>query len=213
MRCFEVAGCPGGVRGDLVVQLALQLAYFTLTGRMDAVYQPVHMRRFKAGRTEAVRPVTRDTLAFCRLATAGAPHEAVVPLARRALRDIKARASRSRDGCGIDRHFFALYNLAARSGLGVGLFEDPAYLRLLGPAILCTSSVAAGSGLDRFAFGPVRPDGFGIAYVTDRASARFCVTGWRGDVDDFCRRVADAVGRVAQLAAARPAYLPAYLNE
>ena len=132
-------------------------------------------------------------------------------MARRALRDIKARASQSREGCGIDRHFFALHNLAARNGLRVGLFEDPSYLRLLGPAILCTSSVGAGSGLDRFAFGPVRPDGFGIAYVTDRGKAWFCVTGWRGDLDAFCGRIEGAVGRVARLAGGRPPARPGYL--
>ena len=85
------------------------------------------------------------------------------------------------------------------------LFEDPAYRRLLGPAILCTSSVDAYSGLDRFAFGPVRPDGFGIAYVADRGAARFCVTAWRDDLDAFCGRLEAGIARIARLS--RPGYL------
>jgi carnitine O-acetyltransferase len=199
LRSFAIAGAPGGVRGDLVVQLALQLAYRQVTGRLDSVYQPVHMRRYRAGRTEAVRPVTDASAAFCRMAAAGASDAVLAPLARRALHEIAGRVSDSRNGRGIDRHLFALHNLAAAEGLAEPFFEDPSYLRLLGPAALCTSSVPAQADGLAFAFGPVRPDGFAVAYALDPERIAFCVTGWRFDLDAFCERVAALVPRVARL--------------
>jgi carnitine O-acetyltransferase len=201
---FEIRDVPGGLRGDLVAQLALQLAYHRITGRLDSVYQPVHMRRYRAGRTEAVRPVTASAAAFCRWAAAGADDAALAPLARRALRDIAARASDSRNGRGVDRHLFGLHNLALASGLRVPFFEDPAYLHLLGPALLCTSSVPATADRLAFAFGPVRPDGFGVAYTLDAERIGFCITGWRDDLGDFCAQLSALLPRVARLAATVP---------
>jgi len=205
IRAFDVPSRSRGVRGDVAAQLAIQVAYFELMGQMHPVYQPVHMRHFRAGRTEAVRPVTAATLAFCRQAADPAHERAAMPLARRAMRDIAGRASRCRAGRGIDRHMLALYYLAVGQGLVIDLFEDPSYYRLMGPSIVCTSSMAGAAGLDSFAFGPVRPDGFGIAYIAYRDRTAFCVTAWRSDLDALCEGVGQALPRVARLAALRPA--------
>ncbi|MFO1060391.1 MAG: choline/carnitine O-acyltransferase [Dongiaceae bacterium] len=202
IESFEIRDVPGGLRGDLVVQLALQLAYHRTTGRLDSVYQPVHMRRYRAGRTEAVRPVTASSAAFCRWAAAGADDAALAPLARRALRDIAARASDSRNGRGIDRHLFGLQNLAAAAGLAVPLFEDPGFVQLLGPSLLCTSSVPATADRLAFGFGPVRPDGFAVAYALDPEGIAFCITGWRPDLGAFCADLAALLPRVGRLATA-----------
>src|SRR5262249_56692912 len=43
LRCFDVPSGSRGVKGDLAAQLAIQLAYFELTGEMHSVYQPAHM--------------------------------------------------------------------------------------------------------------------------------------------------------------------------
>ena len=49
---------------DAFVQMALQLAYYRTTGTIDLMAESAHTRQFLHGRTELVRSITSDSVAF-----------------------------------------------------------------------------------------------------------------------------------------------------
>jgi len=53
-----------GFSPDAFVQMAYQAAYYGLYGRMECVYEPAMTKIYYHGRTEAIRPVTQDSVAF-----------------------------------------------------------------------------------------------------------------------------------------------------
>ena len=52
------------VSPDAFVQMALQLAYYRVTGHMHLMVESAHTRQFLRGRTELVRSVSSDSVAF-----------------------------------------------------------------------------------------------------------------------------------------------------
>ncbi|MFO1067970.1 MAG: choline/carnitine O-acyltransferase [Geminicoccaceae bacterium] len=197
---FDVPGGTGSLRDDVMTQLAVQLAYRTHAGEVAAVYQPTHMRRYRRGRTEAVRSATAAAIGFAKAATdETAPRGALRDLARQAVREILERGRDAQAGRGVDRHLYALFRLAEQRGEMPALFADPAYAQVLGPAILCTSSLAPFPHLELVIFAPVRADGFGIGYVPQPGRTAFCLTGYRPDTPAFAAAVAVAMRRVRNL--------------
>ena len=53
---------------DAFAQLAIQLAYYKLLGRCDATYESASTKQFLHGRTETVRSVSNESVAFCKAA-------------------------------------------------------------------------------------------------------------------------------------------------
>jgi len=92
------------------------------------------------------------------------------------------RLSRAKEGFGIDRHLYALYNLAKQqlqqiSGYKLPeIFTDPAY-SILRHDFLSTSN-CGGYALSLFGFGAVVQDGFGIGYIIKDSCMHFNVTSF-----------------------------------
>ncbi|MBI3897808.1 MAG: choline/carnitine O-acyltransferase [Gammaproteobacteria bacterium] len=188
---------------DHAIQLAIQLSYLKLTGTITSVYKPVHMRRFVDGRTEAVHPVTPSSLAFCRRLLAGAATSELSGLAYRAMEEMTTRAAHSRKGEGINRHLFALQRVAQQLGRMPALFADATYQAVLGPTVLCSSSVRVHPqtngdipNLELLAFAPVRADGFGIGYIPQRGHTLVAITGYRDDTAHFAALLEESIGVV-----------------
>ena len=147
-----------------VVQLAMQLAYVRLHGKIACVYESVHTRRFKYGRTEAMRSVTPESMELIRAFTDGDSGEAKYTALKNA---VSAHVSRQKDcqqGYGVDRHLAALLRLARAQGIMPKLFQDRGYTVLV-ESVICTSSLAAGMGIDLFCFGQVVDNGYGLGYI------------------------------------------------
>lgn len=53
------------VSPDAIMQLAFQLAFYTLEGKLAPVYESCSTAAFKHGRTETIRPCTLATKALC----------------------------------------------------------------------------------------------------------------------------------------------------
>ena len=185
LHLAELPACGYPLRDDAVVQLAVQLAHVRLAGTPATIYQPTHMRQHPGGRTEAVRADTAAALAFCAVADRPGHTQERRALARGAVREIATRMRDCREGRGVERHLFALHRAARELGLSPALFGDPALARIMGPAVLCTSSLAGFPHLEQVVFAPVRPDGFGIGYVVRRDRLTLCVTGLRRDTARF----------------------------
>lgn len=54
-----------GVSPDAVMQLAFQLAFYTLEGKFVPTYESCSTAAFKHGRTETLRSCTLETKGFC----------------------------------------------------------------------------------------------------------------------------------------------------
>ena len=133
-------------------------------------------RLFLHGRTETVRPVSRESCEFVRLmCDAAAPsRDKLLALQRAAARHV-ATTCDAMAGKGIDRHLFALYVVAMGTGT-----DSPFLKAALGvPWKLSTSQqpqqqttlwdikdpanakrITPGGG-----FGPVAEDGYGVSYM------------------------------------------------
>ncbi|KAJ1652616.1 hypothetical protein IWQ61_007092 [Dispira simplex] len=91
------------------VQLALQLAYYRVHHELTATYEPANCRIFLGGRTETVRVVCQEVVAFVRaMDDPSMDRRKVYQLLQAAIKryiDIYITASH---GQGVDRHLFGL---------------------------------------------------------------------------------------------------------
>ncbi len=160
---------------DAFVQMALQRAQHRLFGKCFSTYEPVMTRRFLHGRTEAVRTVTEESVAFVDAMASDAVHDRTrAELLKKAARTHVARLTECRNGMGIQRHIFGMLNMYRRHGDSPGiesmpeLFTDTAWTRMCHDVFSTSTSDPAGLALA--GYGPVVDDGFGFRYVTKNDS-------------------------------------------
>jgi hypothetical protein len=63
-----------GFSPDAFVQMAFQAAYYGLYGRVDSTYEPAMTKQFLHGRTEAIRTVQPESVAFVKVGSSRRPH-------------------------------------------------------------------------------------------------------------------------------------------
>ncbi|XP_075412422.1 carnitine O-palmitoyltransferase 2, mitochondrial [Tenrec ecaudatus] len=167
---------------DAVIQLAFQMAFLRQYGQTVATYESCSTAAFKHGRTETVRPASVFTKR-CSEAFVWEPsrHSAGE------LQQLMAKCSKHHSqltkeaamGQGFDRHLFALRNLAASRGVPLPeLYLDPAY-GVMNHNILSTSTLSS-PAVSMGGFGPVVPDGFGIAYSVHDTGIGYCISSYPG---------------------------------
>ncbi|XP_030741922.1 carnitine O-palmitoyltransferase 2, mitochondrial [Echinops telfairi] len=167
---------------DAVAQLAFQMAFLRQYGQTVATYESCSTAAFKHGRTETVRPASVFTKR-CSEAFVWEPsrHSAAE------LQQLMAKCSKHHSqltkeaamGQGFDRHLFALRNLAASRGVPLPeLYLDPAY-GVMNHNILSTSTLSS-PAVNMGGFGPVVPDGFGIAYSVHDTWVGCCISSYPG---------------------------------
>lgn len=153
---------------DAILQLAFQMAYYRQHGKTVATYESCSTAAFKHGRTETIRPATvatkNCTLAF---AEKNAPAAKLRKLMEECSQVHNTLTKEAATGHGFDRHLFMLRRMADPHNLPE-LFRDPAY-QLINHIILSTSTVS-NPVLEIAGFGPVTPNGLGVAYVVNNDS-------------------------------------------
>ncbi|KAF8650062.1 hypothetical protein AX16_005426 [Volvariella volvacea WC 439] len=181
-----------GFSPDAFVQMAFQAAYFGLYGRIECVYEPAMTKAFLHGRTEAIRSIQPESVAFTKtFYSDSSPAEKVSALRKACERHVKLTKECSQ-GLGQDRHLYALYCLLQRQLSGnldpspddpadhfpiskmPAIFTDPGW-STLGTSILSTSN-CGNPALRLFGFGPVAADGFGIGYIIKENGLSICAT-------------------------------------
>ena len=148
---------------DAVMQLGFQLANLHLSGKFDPTYESCSTAAFKHGRTETVRPLTKEMRACALALYEGKASKSTL---RELLRDCsKAHTEMTKlaaTGQGWDRHLFALKLLATESGAVPDLFNDEAY-QLVNSIKISTSTLSSNNfGVGGFC--PVTPTGYGLGY-------------------------------------------------
>ena len=166
------------VSPDAAVQLAYQLAYVNLNdGKRPGVYESCATRNFNRGRTEVIRSMTKESSAFLdSMRDTSSSNEAK----RQAFQDAAKRhidvAKLAKMGQGVDRHFMALQavneNIATHKLFETDLFNKSKNWDL------STSNVSA-PFLDRFGFGAVTGDGYGLGYLIHDNDVPVNVTSYK----------------------------------
>ena len=186
---------------DAVFQLAFQMAYYRMTGgEIGATYESCSTAAFKHGRTETVRPATKEVKDCC-LAFGiddnvdGKDAEMLLNLIREASAKHGQLTKEAAMGQGFDRHLFALKKIAEERG-AEGLssssslsststlpafFLDESYSKM-NRNVLSTSTLGyIGAKIGGFA--PTCEEGFGIGYMLMGDSLGCNVTSYQGNSD------------------------------
>ncbi|KAK7607857.1 carnitine acetyl transferase-like protein [Phyllosticta paracitricarpa] len=98
-----------GFSPDAYVQMAFQAAYYGLYGRMECGYEPAMTKMFFHGRTEAIRPVTPESVDFVQTFWGDNPAAQKVEALRKACEKHVAVTRECAKAQGQDRHLYALY--------------------------------------------------------------------------------------------------------
>ncbi|KAF9517028.1 hypothetical protein BS47DRAFT_1291705 [Hydnum rufescens UP504] len=165
---------------DAYIQLALQLAWYKSRGCHTATYETASTRLFLHGRTEAIRTLSVESVAFVRAMTdSSSSHVSRYTHLHAAS---LAHNSTTRDamlGRGIDRHLLGL-RLQLRSEESSPFFDDPLFV-LSQEWKLSTSGLSAGivSLLQGERFGAPFADGYGINYLTGAELLKFGIESKR----------------------------------
>ncbi|MCJ1399576.1 hypothetical protein MMC11_002778 [Xylographa trunciseda] len=104
-----------GFSPDAFVQMAYQAAYYGLYGRVECTYEPAMTKFFLHGRTEAIRSVTPESVAFVQTFWAEVPPAQKVEALKKASQkhtNITRECSKAQ---GQDRHLYALFSVWQRA--------------------------------------------------------------------------------------------------
>ncbi|CAG8472765.1 6372_t:CDS:10, partial [Dentiscutata heterogama] len=149
---------------DAYLQMALQLAYYQLHGRVVPTYETGATRKFLRGRTETVRTLSVESKAFVE----GMLDKSLSVQQKydRLQAATKAHTNYSIDasnGKGCDRHLLGL-RLLLQKGESHPIFEEPIFAKSQ-EWLLSTSSLTSGDYFSGTGFGCVYPNGYGINYL------------------------------------------------
>ncbi|CCD16292.1 unnamed protein product [Trypanosoma congolense IL3000] len=185
-----------GVSPDAFVQVCLQVAYHKCRNKLAPTYEAASTARFFHGRTETVRSATREMHAAAEAInrrTSTAEQAALVKsAAEHHVRLAKAAAM----GEGVDRHLTALRRLAVdrKDACALNFFDDEVYSACC-TWKLSTSNLSA-PWVERFMFGPVTRNGYGVGYTIDEAEVRITLSAFTSspstDVGDMKKAVLSA---------------------
>ncbi|KAF7656061.1 hypothetical protein LDENG_00046780 [Lucifuga dentata] len=166
---------------DTFVQMALQLAYYRMHGRLGSCYETAMTRMFYHGRTETMRPCTQEAAAWCHAmqdatSSADARRNAMM-LAFSKHNKLMAEAQ---DGHGFDRHLLGLYLIAKEEGRPVpDLFTDPLYAKSGGGGNFVLSSSLVGYTKVLGVVAPMVYQGYGFFYCIRDDRIVASVSAWK----------------------------------
>ena len=182
---------------DGVFQLAFQMAYYRLTGKIGATYESCSTAAFKHGRTETLRPATIEARDCC-VAMSGSSglsktgvNSYHLELIKKASKKHGQLTKEAAMGQGFDRHLFALRKIAEErvaegneSSLPA-FYLDESYAGI-NRNVLSTSTLGA-IGAKIGGFAPTCEEGLGIGYmlVDDMIGCNVTSYVGKGDVDGY----------------------------
>lgn len=159
---FNGLTIPQGVSQDALMQFLLQYAQLTTYGSVRNTYEAVDVSHFKNGRTECVRPVSNESLAFVSTLLQEKPSREALDAA---LAEHKTCVKASKLGQGANRHLLGLQLMAAKANSEIPeFFKDEGY-QTFTTDFLSTSTVGDNSTVVNFAFSPTSVGGLGINYT------------------------------------------------
>ncbi|MET7771102.1 choline/carnitine O-acyltransferase [Nocardia sp. NPDC005366] len=155
---------------DAFAQLSYQLAHRRSKGITGATYESIATRQYRNGRTEAMRVVSPELIAFVdAMEDPALDAAAKLDAARTAATAHVERARQCQSGDAPEQHLWELQWIQRRRGAELGvtepiaLYDSPGWL-IMRDDYLSTSS-APSVNIEYFGFGSTSPTCIGIAYV------------------------------------------------
>jgi len=180
---------------DGATQMAFQLAYKRMWGGTVATYESASTAGFLHGRTETIRPASVDSVKFTdAFLDPNAATQTRESLLRAAVDVHSKLVKEAVTGKGMDRHLFALFNLAKEHGSVPDLFKDKAYTAI-NHNILSTSTLSS-KAIEGGGFGPVVADGYGLGYAVEDEFVGFNVTSYGRKTSEFVNHIAGALADI-----------------
>lgn len=168
---------------DPFLQMAFQLAYWRLHKRTPKTYESASTRSCRLGRTETIRVASPQSKAL--VAAFDDPARTVdekQELAQAAFAEHSVRGRDASAGYGVDRHLLGLALIAKETGIADAdlprLFSLPVHT--LGWELTTAQVPLATAFVNHF--GPVMPDGYGVAYVIKPDSFALSVSSFKSSV-------------------------------
>ncbi|EKX44663.1 hypothetical protein GUITHDRAFT_87369 [Guillardia theta CCMP2712] len=159
---------------DAFVQLAIQLAFFRMHGRVTATYEACSTRRFLHGRTETIRSCSLEGKRFVEAMASGLDHRTQYNYLQAAVRKHQQTSNECSNARGVDRHLLGL-RLSLHEGEAMPeLFSDPSFATSSSWEL--STSHLFSEHLQSWGFGQVVPHGFGVGYSINRAESVFFIT-------------------------------------
>ena len=149
---------------DAYVQMVIQLAYYKMYGKNRPTYESGVTRKYQQGRTETIRSVSDESVAFCQaMADPHVPPSKCEELFRKAVAAHVKYTAEACDGQGVDRHLFGLKKLIQPGEETPLIFKDPAYG--YSSTWFISSSQLSSEYFNGYGWSQVVDQGWGIAYM------------------------------------------------
>ncbi|WP_338762074.1 choline/carnitine O-acyltransferase [Nocardia vulneris] len=159
-----------GISPDAFAQLSYQLAHRRSKGITGATYESIATRQYRNGRTEAMRVITPEMVAFVdAMQDESVGRDARLAAARTAATAHVTRAKQCQAGDAPEQHLWELQWIQRRRGAELGvtepipLYDSPGWT-IMRDDYLSTSS-APSVNIRYFGFGSTSPRCIGVAYV------------------------------------------------
>jgi hypothetical protein len=162
---------------DFYTQMAIQLAYFKLHGRVVSTYESAHTRLFYHGRTETIRTCSVDSKTFVEaMCDSTETDERRYELLKTAIDAHKAYAKDCIMGQGVDRHLLGLYVVSEMEGIRPrpALFTDKGFVES-SKWTLSTSNVSLSASPMFGGFYTAAEDGYGVCYSIQGDMVKFSI--------------------------------------
>jgi carnitine O-acetyltransferase len=185
---------------DSFVQMSFQLAYWRRHQKTVSTYESCNTKHFLRGRTECIRSVTPQSVAFASTFDDPATDDAArFQRLKAAIEAHNAVASYCKEGRGVDRHLYGLLNIAKKHEMKLpAFFQDPTYATM-GSSILSTSGLYS-PYTALFGFGAVHQDGYGLGYMITSDSITVSVSNFNKDASQFAAVLSQSIKDLAELA-------------
>lgn len=168
---------------DFFIQMALQLALARLHPDTFpwSTYESAHTRLFYHGRTETIRTVSEDSVAFVHtMLDKDSSDSQKFKALKQAIDTHFAYVKDCAMGMGVDRHLMGLYIVSEMSGISPrpSLFTDVGMLRSK-EYRLSTSNISMGASPMFGGFAPIVKDGYGVCYGIEADLLKFSVCAFK----------------------------------
>ncbi|HEX6453152.1 MAG TPA: choline/carnitine O-acyltransferase [Trebonia sp.] len=191
------------VSPDAFVQLAFQLAHRRAKGFTGATYESIATRSFHHGRTEAMRVVTPEIVAFVDAMDDPDATTAEQAAALRAAADAHvARAKECQAGNAPEQHLWELQLLAKRQGRDWNpeLYSSPGWVTMRDDYL--STSAAPSVNIQYFGFGATSEHCIGVAYLLLPQCFNVHLSTPRsvgGQMTAFAGRLGEAIAEMSDL--------------
>ncbi|XP_021967547.1 choline O-acetyltransferase isoform X1 [Folsomia candida] len=168
------------VSPDVYLQLALQLAYFNLHGKMVATYESGSTRRYKLGRVDCIRSTTMEALDWVKSMQPGCTDDSMEKMRKfhHAVEKQTTVMVENILGEGIDVHLMGLRQQSIDMGKDIPKLFDDETFQIANHFSLSTSQLPTKQ--DQFmGYGAVVQDGYGASYNPQNSSIIFCLASFR----------------------------------